>query len=75
LWILYEYNNVKWPQVRVDRAKAREWYEKAAAGGDAPSMRHPAYLCNFGEDTPQDHEKAREWYEKAAAAFAPDSVP
>ena len=53
--------------VPQDYAKAREWYEKAAAAGDAAAMRNLGFLYANGQGVPQDYAKAREWYEKAAA--------
>jgi uncharacterized protein len=53
--------------VPQDYAKAREWYEKAAAGGNANAMFKLGALYDYGLGVPQDYAKAREWYEKAAA--------
>jgi TPR repeat protein len=53
--------------VAQDYAKAREWYEKAAAKGDASAMNNLGDLYDYGRGVVQDHAKAREWYEKAAA--------
>ena len=50
-----------------DYAKAREWYEKAAAKGDANAMSNLGVLYDNGQGVAQDYAKAREWYEKAAA--------
>ena len=50
-----------------DYAKAREWYEKAAAKGDATAMINIGLLYDNGQGVAQDYVKAREWYEKAAA--------
>ena len=50
-----------------DYAKAREWYEKAAAKGDASAMFNLGSLYKNGHGVAQDYAKAREWYEKAAA--------
>ena len=46
---------------------AREWYEKAAAAGDATGMASLGVLYVEGEGVKQDYSKAREWYERAAA--------
>jgi TPR repeat protein len=50
-----------------DYAKAREWYEKAAAKDQAQAMTNLGVLYRNGEGVPQDYAKARWWYEKAAA--------
>ena len=52
--------------VAQDYAKAREWYEKAAAKGDASAMVNLGLLYENGHGVAQDYAKAREWYEKAA---------
>ena len=53
--------------VRPDYAKAREWYEKAAAGGnDEAQFNLGVYYENGLGDVKQDYAKAREWYEQAA---------
>jgi uncharacterized protein YdaT len=64
LGVLYE-NGQGVPQ---DYAKAREWYEKAAASGYTDAMANLGFLYGKGQGVPQDYAKAREWYEKAAAA-------
>ena len=53
--------------VEQDYAKAREWYEKAAAKDDAGAMTKLGALYENGHGVAQDYGKAREWYEKAAA--------
>ena len=53
--------------VTQDYVKAREWYEKAAARGDAKAMRKLGELYRDGHGVAQDFAKAREWDEKAAA--------
>jgi TPR repeat protein len=53
--------------VPQDYAKAREWYEKAAAKGHDGAMVDLGLLYENGQGVPQDYAKAREWYEKAAA--------
>jgi tetratricopeptide (TPR) repeat protein len=52
--------------VAQDYAKAREWYEKAAANGNATAMLNLGQLYEEGWGVAQDYGKAREWYEKAA---------
>jgi TPR repeat protein len=53
--------------VAQDYAKAREWYEKAAANGNARAMNNLGFVYENGRGVAQDYAKAREWYEKAAA--------
>ena len=53
--------------VAQDYAKAREWFEKAAAKDDARAMRLLGVLYDNGYGVTLDYAKAREWYEKAAA--------
>jgi len=50
-----------------DFAKAREWYEKAAAKDDPAAMNSLGVIYADGQGEPQDYAKAREWFEKAAA--------
>lgn len=51
--------------VPQDYAKAREWYEKAAAGGNTDSMNNLVVLYDNGPGVPQDLVKANDWFEKA----------
>jgi len=60
--------------VTQDYAKAREWYEKAAAKGDANAMGNLGWLYQNGYGVTQDYAKAREWYEKAAAKDNADAM-
>ena len=53
--------------VAQDYAKAREWFEKAAAKGVTTAMRNLGELYRDGHGVAQDDTKAREWDEKAAA--------
>ena len=62
LGFLYENGLV----VRGDYAKAREWFEKAVAGGDAAGATAIGWLNEKGWGVAQDFVQAREWYEKAA---------
>jgi tetratricopeptide (TPR) repeat protein len=48
--------------------KAREWYEKAAAGGNVTAMRYTGDFYEAGHGVGRDYSKALEWYEKAADA-------
>jgi hypothetical protein len=50
-----------------DYVKAREWYEKAAAKGDARAMWRVGRLYQYGLGVEHDYVKAREWYDRAAA--------
>jgi TPR repeat protein/tRNA A-37 threonylcarbamoyl transferase component Bud32 len=50
-----------------DYAKAREWYEKAAALGHAEAEFRLGWLHDHGRGTPRDAGAARIWYERAAA--------
>jgi uncharacterized protein len=63
LGVFYQ-NGIGVPQ---DYAKAREWYEKAAANDYAAAMSNLGALYEHGQGVPQDYAKAREWYEKAVA--------
>ena len=49
-----------------DYAKAREWYEKAAAKDNELAMHNLGALFANGLGVPQDYTKARVWYGKAA---------
>ena len=49
--------------VAQDYAKAREWYEKAAAGDNVRAMNNLGLLYDNGQGVAQDYAKAREWYE------------
>jgi TPR repeat protein len=53
--------------VAQDYAKAREWYEKAAAKDNANAMYELGQIYSEGFGVPQDYAKAREWFEKAAS--------
>jgi TPR repeat protein len=59
---LYQYGQ----GVAQDYAKARDWYEKAAANGYANAMSSLGWLYQNGQGVAQDYAKARELYEKAA---------
>ena len=61
--------------VAQDYAKAREWYEKAAAKGDVTAMADLGVLYENGQGGPQDYAEAREWYEKAAAKGNATAMP
>ena len=53
--------------VSRDYAKAREWYEQAAAQGSAMAQLNLGVMYQNGQGVPQDYATARGWYEKAAA--------
>ncbi len=51
-----------------DYVRARLYFEKAAASGNADGMTAMGALYVEGLGVPQDYVKAREWFEKGAAA-------
>jgi TPR repeat protein len=57
--------------VARDYAKAREWFEKAAAKDNSEAMNSLGWLYQNGLGVAQDYGKAREWFEKAAAKDNP----
>ncbi|MCR5257749.1 MAG: TIR domain-containing protein [Desulfovibrio sp.] len=52
--------------VGQDLAKAREWYEKAAAQGDAEAQHALGCMHSKGLGAPKNSAKAFQWWEKAA---------
>jgi uncharacterized protein len=54
--------------VAQDYGQARQWFEKAAAAGDAEAMNNLGVLYDNGQGVAQDYGQARQWFEKAAAA-------
>jgi TPR repeat protein len=56
-------------------AKARQWFEKAAAASNAEAMFMLGALYEHGAGVPQDYLKAREWYEKARDLCRNPAVP
>ena len=54
--------------VTQDYAQARQWYEKAAAGGNAAATNALGVLFYFGRGVALDYTQARSLFEKAAAA-------
>ena len=56
------YNNGE--GVKQDYTQARQWYEKAAAAGDAGAMVNLGYLYGHGDGVKQDYTQARHWNEK-----------
>jgi TPR repeat protein len=55
------------PPPQPDYGQARQWYEKAAAAGEATAMTRLGWLYEVGWGVPQDYGQARQWYEKAAS--------
>ena len=53
--------------VPKDAAMSIEWYQKAAAQGDAYAQYSLGLKHAIGLDVPKDDSKAVEWYQKAAA--------
>ncbi|MFL5334533.1 MAG: caspase family protein, partial [Geminicoccaceae bacterium] len=51
-----------------DRAKARAWYEKAAAQGDQPAAARLGLMLSAPGSSQQDQTDARRWLEQAARA-------
>jgi hypothetical protein len=60
--------------VAKDYAQARQWFEKAAAAGDAAGMRDLGGLYANGWGVAPDFAQARQWYERAAAAGDPVAI-
>jgi TPR repeat protein len=60
--------------VEQDYAKAREWYEKAAAEDDWSAMHNLGVLFENGLGVAQDYAKAREWYGKGAKKGDADAL-
>ena len=50
-----------------DHPTACQWYEKAAAQGNAEAQFNLGLMYHEGQGVRQDYAKARKWYEKAAA--------
>lgn len=67
MWIALQHSAQK-TVVKQDRAKAIEWYEKAANAGSAEAMLKLAYWAEDGKGCPKDDKKAVGWYVKAAQA-------
>jgi TPR repeat protein len=57
-----------------DYAKAREWYEKAAAEDHTDAMVDLGMLYHNGQGVVRDYAKAREWYAKAVAKDNTDAM-
>ena len=52
--------------VARDYTPARNWYQRAAAAGNAKAMYNLGVLYENGQGVAQDYGKAREWYQMAA---------
>ena len=51
--------------VARDYTPARNWYQRAAAAGNAKAMYNLGMLYENGQGVAQDYSKAREWYQMA----------
>lgn len=60
--------------IPVDRAKARQLYERGAELGSAASMNNMGYLFEHGRAAPVDLKLAVQWYEKAVARGSGDAM-
>jgi hypothetical protein len=61
--------------VAVDKAKAFELFNQAAALGDANAMFFVGIMHENGESVPVDNQKAMEWYEKSDKAGCGAAAP
>ena len=52
---------------KEDYKKAVEWYQKAAAQGEAEAQCMLGLCYEVGQGVTKDYKKAVEWYQKAAA--------
>jgi hypothetical protein len=52
--------------VKLDHAKAREWYQRGADAGNTIAMNLLGRLYEKGLGVAREYAKAREWYQKAA---------
>ena len=53
--------------IEQDYAKAREWYEKAAANGNNAAQANLGVMYYLGNGVEKDYAKAIEWFGKAAS--------
>ena len=67
MWIALQHADQK-TIIKQDRAKAIEWYEKAADAGSPEAMYELAFWAEIGKGFPKDDKKAVGWYVKAAQA-------
>ena len=49
-----------------DYGQTRQWYEKAAAAGNATAMNGLGAVYEKGLDVPKDYTQAHKWYEMSA---------
>ena len=61
----YAYRDRKFSSV-PDYAASRQWFEKAAAAGNAKAMNALGLAYHMAQGVPRDYAIARQWYEKAA---------
>ena len=73
MWIALQHAEQK-TVVKQDRAKAVEWYEKAANAGNAAAMLKLAYWAEDGKGGKKDDNRAVKWYIKAAQAKSGDAM-
>lgn len=73
MWIALQHAEQK-TVVKQDRAKAVEWYEKAANAGNAAAMLKLAYWAEDGKGGKKDDNRAVKWYVKAAQAKSGDAM-
>ncbi|WP_140986679.1 SEL1-like repeat protein [Asticcacaulis tiandongensis] len=59
--------------VKTDKAEARNWAERAAAGGHAPAMYNLGIMLYNGDGGSQDRVGAAQWFRKAAEYGVRDS--
>lgn len=73
MWIALQHAEQK-TVVKQDRAKAVEWYEKAANAGSSAAMLKLAYWNEDGKGCPKNDKQAVKWYVKAARAKNGDAM-
>jgi TPR repeat protein len=56
--------------VKQSYSEAREWFDRAANGGDPDGMKQLARMLERGEGGPRDVEQSAQWLEKAVHAAA-----
>ena len=60
--------------MEVDYAKARDYYEQAAAKGNADALNNLGVLYHNGYGVERDYNKALEYYQKAVDAGSQKAV-
>ena len=73
MWIALQHASQK-TLIKQDRAKAAEWYKKAADAGNSQAMLKLAYWAEDGKGCPKDDRKSIKWYAKAARAKNGDAM-